>query len=83
MCVPHRHTFDIAGDEYDSLTEMAAQFVCSQCPLLEQCRAYGLDNAELWGVWGGLTRNDRERISRGETQRQRHIRNPNNVAIQR
>lgn len=40
-----------------------AKRVCSRCPLLGPCRAYGLAAAES-GVWGGLSAWDRE-VARG------------------
>ncbi|MFD1832434.1 WhiB family transcriptional regulator [Streptomyces desertarenae] len=42
-----------------------AKRLCAGCPLLDPCRAYGLDTDQLWGVWGGLDRADRRRILRG------------------
>lgn len=76
LCIPHRQTFDLAGDDFSPVAEMTAQYVCNQCPLLNECRAYALEHEELWGVWGALSRNDRERIMRGEARRERRIRNP-------
>jgi hypothetical protein len=32
------------------------------CPLLNECRAWGIANLE-WGVWGGLSEKDRERLT--------------------
>lgn len=28
---------------------------CQRCPVIEQCRAYGLEHEDVVGVWGGLT----------------------------
>ena len=40
----------------------AAKAVCLTCPVLAQCRAHALAVREPYGVWGGLTEDDREQI---------------------
>ena len=42
--------------------EMAAKAVCNTCPVLAQCRAHALAVREPYGIWGGLSEDDRERI---------------------
>ncbi|MFN8099109.1 MAG: WhiB family transcriptional regulator [Dermatophilaceae bacterium] len=37
----------------------AAKEVCSRCPVLLQCRAHALANREPYGVWGGMSEDDR------------------------
>jgi WhiB family redox-sensing transcriptional regulator len=44
----------------------AARAVCSGCPVLPACRAHGLKVREPYGVWGGLTEDDREAIYAAE-----------------
>lgn len=39
-----------------------ARRICAACPVLTECRAYALANGEHYGIWGGLTNNDRRRI---------------------
>jgi hypothetical protein len=46
-----------------------AQFVCAGCPVLTECREYALKTDELWGTWGGLTEQDRQRIRSGKAPR--------------
>jgi WhiB family redox-sensing transcriptional regulator len=41
---------------------MAAKRVCAQCPVLEPCRDYALENREEFGVWGGLSEADRRNL---------------------
>ncbi|AGB27223.1 Transcription factor WhiB (plasmid) [Mycobacterium sp. JS623] len=42
--------------------------ICQYCPVLQECRTYGLTKGrEHSGIWGGLTKNERER----EVARQR------------
>jgi WhiB family transcriptional regulator, redox-sensing transcriptional regulator len=40
--------------------EAKAKLVCAACPVVAECAAYALDNHERWGVWGGLSQEDRE-----------------------
>ena len=40
--------------------DAAAQAVCRACPVMEQCRRHALTVREPYGVWGGLTEDDRE-----------------------
>jgi WhiB family redox-sensing transcriptional regulator len=42
--------------------ESAAKAVCVACPVMRQCRAHALAAREPYGVWGGLTEDDREAI---------------------
>jgi WhiB family redox-sensing transcriptional regulator len=43
--------------------------VCGSCPVLDQCREHALAVREPYGVWGGLTEDDREAIYATERQR--------------
>jgi WhiB family transcriptional regulator, redox-sensing transcriptional regulator len=49
--------------------DAAAQAVCATCPVLQQCREHALRVREPYGVWGGLTEDDRERIYAQERSR--------------
>ncbi len=42
--------------------DRAAVAVCSSCPVIAQCAAHALNVREAYGVWGGLTEDDREVI---------------------
>ena len=42
--------------------EAAAKAVCASCPVRLTCRAHALASHEPYGVWGGLTEDDREAI---------------------
>ena len=37
--------------------------ICSECPILEECREYAIPN-ESHGFWGGLTMIERARLRR-------------------
>ncbi|MFJ8622302.1 WhiB family transcriptional regulator [Kitasatospora sp. NPDC093550] len=42
--------------------ERLAKEVCARCPVLARCRQYALDVGEPYGVWGGLTEDERRRL---------------------
>jgi WhiB family redox-sensing transcriptional regulator len=46
--------------------DRAAVAVCAVCAVVQDCRTHGLSAREPYGVWGGLTENDREEIYRRE-----------------
>jgi WhiB family redox-sensing transcriptional regulator len=39
--------------------ENAAKAVCASCPVIAQCRAHALAVQEPYGIWGGLSEDDR------------------------
>ena len=45
--------------------EKAAKAVCAQCPVLAACRAHALAVQEPYGIWGGLTEDERIEIITG------------------
>lgn len=44
--------------------ERAAKRVCVRCPVLMLCRHHALRTREPYGVWGGLSEDEREQIHR-------------------
>lgn len=40
----------------------AAKAVCAVCPVLRQCAEHALAVREPYGVWGGMSEDDREAI---------------------
>jgi WhiB family transcriptional regulator, redox-sensing transcriptional regulator len=36
--------------------------VCSECPVINECRTHALSEREEFGVWGGTTAAERRRI---------------------
>ena len=52
----------------------AAVQVCASCPVLQECRNHGLTVREPYGVWGGLTEEDREEIYAQERKARREQR---------
>ncbi len=41
-----------------------AKRVCAGCEVRLECLKYALDNDEAFGVWGGMTENERLKIKR-------------------
>ena len=42
--------------------DVAAKAVCASCPVLQECREHALAVREPYGVWGGLTEEERESL---------------------
>lgn len=40
--------------------EQAAKAVCATCPVIAECAAHALAAREPYGVWGGMSEEDRE-----------------------
>lgn len=36
-----------------------AKAICATCPVLKQCRDYALSIAEPYGIWGGMSEEER------------------------
>ena len=36
--------------------------ICQACPVIEQCREHALTVREPYGVWGGMTEEEREAV---------------------
>jgi WhiB family transcriptional regulator, redox-sensing transcriptional regulator len=44
--------------------ERKAKSICQTCPVMDQCREHALSVREPYGVWGGLTEDERLAIYR-------------------
>ncbi|TAK71315.1 MAG: WhiB family transcriptional regulator [Actinomycetota bacterium] len=42
--------------------DRAAKAVCARCPVISQCAQHALAVREPYGVWGGLSEDEREAI---------------------
>ncbi|WP_307683358.1 WhiB family transcriptional regulator [Trueperella bonasi] len=47
-----------------------AKRICRSCPVVEQCREYSIVNREPYGVWGGMSEEERLR----EIRKRKHSR---------
>lgn len=50
-----------------------AKAVCRTCPVIEQCLQYALDTEEQYGIWGGLSENERRVILRRRSNLKRVV----------
>ena len=41
-----------------------AKQICAQCFVREPCLAYAMETGERFGIWGGLSENERRRLRR-------------------
>ncbi|WP_424556268.1 WhiB family transcriptional regulator [Streptacidiphilus pinicola] len=46
------------------IREDAAKRVCAGCPVLDECRTYALEAREPYGVWGGMSEDERAALLR-------------------
>jgi len=49
--------------------EKAAKAVCATCPVIDACRKHALAVQEPYGIWGGLSEDDRQAIIDRETRK--------------
>ena len=40
--------------------EARAKAICATCPVIQQCAAHALSVREPYGIWGGMSEDDRE-----------------------
>lgn len=63
------------------LEQTECKAVCAHCPVLAQCRTWGLTKGrDECGVWGGLTKEERRRQA-GRNQRTKNGQRPDVVAV--
>ncbi|MGA1099875.1 MAG: WhiB family transcriptional regulator, partial [Candidatus Nanopelagicales bacterium] len=48
---------------------MHANIFCATCPVLKQCAEHALSVREPYGVWGGMSEDDREAIFAKQKQK--------------
>jgi WhiB family transcriptional regulator, redox-sensing transcriptional regulator len=48
-----------------------AKAVCARCPVLGQCLEFAQSHDPIYGIWGGTTLEDRQRVRRREQRRVR------------
>jgi WhiB family redox-sensing transcriptional regulator len=42
--------------------EERAKAICARCPVIKECLRQALDQAERYGIWGGMTPNERTEL---------------------
>lgn len=55
--------------------------ICHSCPVMVQCRAWALTKHEVFGVWGGLSEDDRQAIWKGQIPKQSYLRRPKRTRV--
>jgi WhiB family transcriptional regulator, redox-sensing transcriptional regulator len=55
------------GAQYDATKQ--AKAICRRCPVLQDCARWALSRPEQFGIWGGMTPNDRTRVLDRERKR--------------
>lgn len=43
-----------------------ARRICVKCPVRQECLDRAMENGEVYGIWGGTTREDRSLMRRGK-----------------
>ena len=51
--------------------DAAAQRICRRCPVIDHCRRHALAVREPYGVWGGMTEDEREVLYLAERDEER------------
>lgn len=49
-----QHAFDAKARE--------ARKFCEDCPVIDECLNYAIENGLVWGVWGGTSERERRRM---------------------
>ena len=50
--------------EHASIQTRLAKVLCEACPVQRECLTYALIAREPYGIWGGMTTEDREKLLR-------------------
>ena len=61
-CIGHTDKFYPDRGDPDGGGE--AKAICRECPHRVRCLEYAIDNKEEHGIWGGMSRRQRQRIAR-------------------
>jgi WhiB family redox-sensing transcriptional regulator len=54
--------FPVSGRGWTRQVEQA-KALCGGCPVRRQCLQYAISGDEAYGVWGGMTEDERRRVS--------------------
>ena len=51
-------------DAHSQVADEEAKAICAGCPVIEQCLSHALAAPERYGVWGGLSAHERDKMRR-------------------
>ncbi len=51
---------ELEGQDWSSFLYSIARPICTTCPCREECLNYALENKITYGMWGGLTPEERK-----------------------
>jgi WhiB family redox-sensing transcriptional regulator len=65
-CRDHLTPDDFFSDNEQKGRQLArrAITICQGCPVRTQCLLEALDNDQQWGIWGGLSARERQKLKR-------------------
>lgn len=49
-------------DDNGAYSARAAKAVCKTCPVISECAEFAIRNFEMYGIWGGLTPAERQKL---------------------
>lgn len=61
-CNPSKTTLDFFSEDKHEI-KLAKQ-ICAQCPVAHECLAFAVKNQEKFGIWGGFTPRERNKVTR-------------------
>lgn len=65
-CLNHPEP-DLFFPEQGRAKAKRARAICADCPVKTECLEYALDEHIVFGIWGGLTRDERATYKRKQT----------------
>ncbi|AXR73181.1 MULTISPECIES: WhiB family transcriptional regulator [Auritidibacter] len=48
-----------------------AKAICNQCPVMEQCLQWAISTGQDYGVWGGMSEDERRALKRRKARARR------------
>ena len=63
--------FPVSGSASNLPQVAEAKAICARCPVRRQCLAFALRTVQLYGIWGGMTEEERYPLIKARQQRTR------------
>jgi hypothetical protein len=54
------YTEEFYADSEEKISQQTAKFICAGCPIKQECLDYAMAAQEEYGIWGGLTADERK-----------------------